>query len=220
MALVSGPKACYWCHEPLPPLPQDASYVDELNHYIHDGCREERDESNRRRERLRAGIADGSIDCLPAGVRAAVLYRIKSSGFSRRCPCLYDPAHGFQGYETHSFAGDDEDVDAYDARNSVDACELCGGSGAYDPLPLLLELSDDSAAERWVADELPRSAGPCDQWRGFPEQGWFYDALAYREGTGALRGVSVYNPTRMQGGIIRWVEIAELFRERVQPGLF
>lgn len=21
---------CYWCHEPLPPLPEDASYVDEI----------------------------------------------------------------------------------------------------------------------------------------------------------------------------------------------
>ena len=31
---------CYWCHEPLPPLPEDATYVDEINHYIHDECRD------------------------------------------------------------------------------------------------------------------------------------------------------------------------------------
>jgi hypothetical protein len=39
---------CYWCHEPLPPLPENASYVNEINHYIHDACRDEREEKNRR----------------------------------------------------------------------------------------------------------------------------------------------------------------------------
>ncbi len=154
-------KLCYWCHEPLPPLPEDASYVDEINHYMHVACREERDERNRRLEQLRIGVADGSIDCIPDEVRRFVLDRIKASGFSRRCPCLYDAEHGFQGYGTHTFGGVDE-FDDYDVRNSVDGCELCGGSGTYDPLPQLLELTDDREAERWIADELPRSAGPCD----------------------------------------------------------
>ena len=213
-------KLCYWCHEPLPPLPDDASYVDEINHYIHDECRDERDDRNRRLEHLRARITDGSADAIQDAVRQAVLDRIKTSGFSRRCPCLYDPAFGFQGYHTHSFGGDD-DLDDYDVRNSVHDCKLCGGSGTYDPLPQLLELKDDEAAERWVAEELPRSSGPCDHWTGFPEPGWYYDAFGYtRKCKRAVRGVTVYNSERMLGGVITWIEIADLFRPRVQPGLF
>lgn len=213
-------KLCYWCHEPLPPLPEDASYVDEINHYIHDECREERDDNNRRMEQLRAGLADGSIDSIPDVVREAMLDRIKASGFSRRCPCLYDPEHGFQGYETHSLNGDD-DVEDYDIRNSVGGCELCGGSGTYDPLPKLLELSDDKAAEAWIAEELPRSSGPCDHWTGFPETGWYYDSLSYnRNSKSRVHGVTLYNPARMLGGVITWLEIADLFRRRVQSCLF
>ncbi len=217
---MSADKLCYWCREALPPLPEDASYVDEINHYIHDACRAERDEKNRRMEELRAGIADGSIDSIPDEVREFVVNRIKSSGFSRRCPCLYDPDHGFQGYETHSFDGRDE-VDEYDVRNTLDGCELCGGSGTYDPLPQLLELNDDAEAERWVAEELPRGSGPCDHWTGFPDPGWFYDALGYnRHGKGEVRGVTVYNPDGMGGGVITWSEICDLFRPRVQTCLF
>lgn len=93
-------KLCYWCHEPLPPLPEDASYVDEINHYAHEDCLEERDERNRRMDELRAGIVEGTIDSIPDVVRKAVLDRIKDTGFSRRCPCLYDPDQGFQGYES------------------------------------------------------------------------------------------------------------------------
>jgi hypothetical protein len=81
-----------------------------------------------------------------------------------------DAEHGFLGYESHSY-GDDDDVDDYDVRNSVDSCELCGGSGSYDPLPKLLEITDDKAAEAWIAEELPRSSGPCDHWTGFPDSG-------------------------------------------------
>jgi hypothetical protein len=39
-------KLCYWCRDALPPLPEDASYVEEINHYIHDECRDERDDNN------------------------------------------------------------------------------------------------------------------------------------------------------------------------------
>ena len=213
-------KTCYWCHELLPPLPEDASYVDEINHYIHDECRDERDENNRRMEELRTGIADGTIDSIPCGIRSFVLERIKTTGFSRRCPCLYDAAFGFQGYEAHSYASDEE-VDDHDARNSVAGCELCGGSGNYDPLPQLLELTDDRTAERWIVEELPKSSGPCDHWTGFPEGGWYHDALGYnRHGKGAVRGVTVYSPDRMLGGVITWAEIADLFRPRVQSSLF
>ncbi len=130
----SNEQALYWCHEPLPSLDEDASYVDEINHYIHDECREERDDRNRRREELRVGIADGSIDTIPDEIRTFVLERIKSQGFSRCCPCLYDSDYGFHGYEPHSFGGDD-DIDDYDVRNSVGDCEPCGASGNYDPLP-------------------------------------------------------------------------------------
>lgn len=213
-------KLCYWCHEPLPPLPEDASYVDEINHYIHDECRGERDDNNRRMEDLRVGITDGSIDTIPDVVRQAVLQRIKNSGFSRR-PCLYDPEYGFQGYQSHSFSNADDDIDDYDERNCVKNCELCGGSGSYDPLPNLLELKEDKAAEKWIADELPRSSGPCDYWTGFPEEGWYYDALGYnRVGNGKCNGVTLYNPDRMLGGVITWDEIADLFRPRVQSSLF
>jgi hypothetical protein len=97
-------KLCYWCHEPLPPLAEDASYVDEINHYVHDECREERDDNNRRMDELRTGIVGGTIDSIPDVVREAVLDHIKTSGFARRCPCLYDPDHGFQGYESHSYS--------------------------------------------------------------------------------------------------------------------
>lgn len=193
-------KLCYWCHQPLPPLPEDATYVDEINHYAHGECLEERDERNRGMEQLRAGIAEGSIDSIPEPVRQAVLDRIKASGFSRRCPCLYDPEFGFQGYESHSYSNGNDEVDDYDERNSVKDCRLCGGSGAYDPLPQLLELSDDKAAEAWIVEQLPRSSGPCEPWRGFPDKGWYYDALGYnRAGKHPVRGVTVYNPERMLG---------------------
>lgn len=48
---MSEAKPCYWCHAPLPPLVNDASYVDEINHYIHEECREERDDNNRRMDK-------------------------------------------------------------------------------------------------------------------------------------------------------------------------
>jgi hypothetical protein len=155
-------------------------------------------------------------------VHQAVLDRIRDLGFSRRCPCLYDTGYGFRGYDTHSYAGDeDDDVDDYDERNSVDGCELCSGSGTYDPLPRLLELTDDKAAEAWVAEELPRSSGPCDHWAGFPEGGWYHDALGYKRVDKCQgRGVTVYNPDSMLGGVISWSEIAELFRPRMQSLLF
>jgi hypothetical protein len=214
-------KLCYWCHEPLPPLPEDASYVDEINRYIHDACRDERDENNRRMDAVRTGIVGGTIDSIPDIVRQAVLDRIKESGFSRRCPCLYDSEHGFQGYQSDSYSNGEDEVDDYDERNSVKDCELCGATGNYDPLPKLLELSDDKAAEAWIAEELPRSSGPCDHWTGFPEVGWYYDALGYnRVGKGPVRGVTLYNPELMLGGIISWLDIADLFRSRVQSSLF
>ena len=151
---MTEPKFCYWCHEPLPPLPEDASYVDEINHYIHDECREERDENNRRMEQLRSGIAEGSIDSIPDVVRRAVLDRIKASGFSRRCPCVYDPEHGFRGYESHSYSNSEDDVGDYDARNSLAGCELCGGSGTYDPLSQLTAGPQDECHDDGVI-ELP-----------------------------------------------------------------
>ncbi len=81
-------------------------------------------------DELRSGIVEGSIDSIPDVLRQAVLDHIKTSGFSRRCPCLYDPEYGFQGYESHSFSNGEAEVDDYDERNSVKGCELCNGSGA------------------------------------------------------------------------------------------
>jgi hypothetical protein len=163
---MSESKLCYWCCEPLPPLPEDASYVDEINHVrpavrsspprdIHDACRKERDDRSRRTDELGAAIASG-IDSLPEVVRNAVLDRLESNGFARRCPCLYDADHGFQGYGSHSWGSDGE---CCDARNSIEGCELCGGTGTHDPLPQLLELTDDTQAAAWVERELPRSSG-------------------------------------------------------------
>ena len=67
--------------------------------------------------------------------------------------------------------------------------ELCDGSGTYDPLPKLLELTDDKAAEGW----MPKSC---------------------------QAALVVYNPDLTLGGVISWLEIAGLFRERVQVSLF
>ena len=84
-----------------------------------------------------------------------------------------------------------------------------------------MELTDDKAAEAWIAEELPCSSGPCDHWPGFSEPGWYYDALGYnRVGKGPVRGVTVYNPALMLGGVIAWLEIADRFRPRVQSSLF
>ena len=151
-------KACYWCHEPLPPLPEDALYVDEINHYIHDDCRDARDDLNRRRDELEGRVAEGSDD-LPQHIRTAILDLLAARGFERRCPCLYDPEHGFQGYRSHSYDYD-EDREDYDSFNAVPSCELCAGSGTHDPLPELLGISDDSAAARWVEEHIQRGAGP------------------------------------------------------------
>ena len=88
-------------------------------------------------------------------------------------------------------------------------------------MPQLLELIDDKAAERWIVEELPKGSDPCDPWAGFPEQGWYYDALGYnRHGKAKCNGMTVYNPERMLGGVITWTEIAELFRPRSQSSLF
>lgn len=77
------------------------------------------------------------------------------------------------------------------------------------------------AAEAWIAEELPRSSGSCDHWAGFSEEGWYYDALGYnRHGQGKCNGVTVYSPDRMLGGVITWLEIADLFRPRSQSSLF
>ena len=210
-------RLCYWCHEPLDALPEDASYVDEINHYIHEGCRRARDRYNRQMEKLRTGIKDGSIDSIPDVVRAATLQRIESLGFSERCKCLYDPDFGFKGYD---LLLDDEERDL-DEQNSVTDCALCGGTGTHDRLPELVSLIDDKKAEVWVAEQFRKSSGPCDHWPGFPEEGWYCDSLGYnRTGKDAGRGITLYNIDFMKGGIITWLEIADVFRPRVQSVLF
>ena len=202
-------RTCFWCHEQLPPLADDASYVETINHVIHEECRAERDEMNQRRETLLASIAEGRIDSIPDSIRQPVLDRIRRTGFSRRCSCLSWDAVGPAA------------AAARGGEVNADVCVLCGDSGRYDPLPKLLELTDDNAAAAWVSEELPRGAGPCDHWTDFPESGWYYDALGYnRVGKGPVRGVTLYNPEAMLGGVITWFEIADLFRPRVQSTLF
>jgi hypothetical protein len=47
------------------------------------------------------------------------------------------------------------------------------------------------------------------------------DALGYNSvGKGPVRGVTLYNPDLMLGGVITWLGIADLFRPRVQSSLF
>ncbi len=41
-----------------------------------------------------------------------------------------------------------------------------------------------------------------------------------RVGKGSVRGVALYSPDLMLGGIISWSEIAELFRPRMQSSLY
>lgn len=216
---MTDEKFCYWCHELLPPLPDDATYVDEINHCIHDDCRDARDELNRRRDELEARVAEGSDD-LPEHIRTAILDLLAARGFEQRCPCLYDPEHGFRGYGTHRHDCEDETED-YDEVNAVSGCPLCGGTGTHDPLPDLLATTDDDAAARWVEEHIQRGAGPCDHWRGFPETGWYYNALSYsRSSKTKPRGVTVFNYDLMLGGTITYGEIAERFRPRVQASLF
>jgi hypothetical protein len=69
-------------------------------------------------DQLRASIVEGTTDSIPDGVRQAVLDRIKASGFSRRCACLYDSDYGFQGYESHSYSDGDDEVDDYEECSS------------------------------------------------------------------------------------------------------
>lgn len=70
---------------------------------------------------------------------------------------------------------------------------------------------------RRLANHLPRSSGPCDQWTGFPEAAWYYDALGYnRHSKCNCNGVTLYSPDRMAGGVITWSDIAVLFRPRVR----
>ena len=209
---MTGEKSCYWCHEPLPPLPDDATYVDEINHYIHDDCRDARDELNRRRDELERRVAEG-LDNIPTEVRERMLTWFEERGFARRCPCLYDPAFGFKGYRSHTW-GDEDELD-YDARNAIPRCRLCSGTGTHDPLPELLELRDDAAAARWVEEHLPKGAGPTRI------EGWYYSALGYaRTSKKTPAGVTLFNYDTMQGGTIAWLELADRFRPRTQSSLF
>lgn len=212
-------KLCYWCHEPLPPLPEDASYVEEINHVIHVDCKDARDTFNRRRDELEGRVAEGSDD-LPGHIRVAILDLLAARGFEGRCPCLYDPEHGFQRYATHRYDYDEE-TDDHHSLNAVPNCELCRGSGTHDALPELLAIRDDAAAARWVEEHIQRGAGPCDHWRGFREGGWYYNALSYsRSSKSKPSGVMVFNYDLMLGGTITYAEIAERFRPRVQSSLF
>jgi hypothetical protein len=59
----------------------------------------------RRTEKLRAPIADGSIDRIAAEVPGFILERIKTSVCSRRCPSLYKRDFAIAGMFNLSFAG-------------------------------------------------------------------------------------------------------------------
>ncbi|MDQ3964624.1 MAG: hypothetical protein M3277_12060 [Actinomycetota bacterium] len=203
---------CAWCHEPLPALPEDASYVDELNHTMHDHCRKDQNAFLENRDLLMASIADATADPMPVAIRVAYLESVRDAGLVRRCPCLYDLDHGFRGYASHSW--DRADGRDYDARNAVPGCPLCAGTGRHDRLPELLTIKDDAVAAHWIKDKILLGAGPL---RG--HGGWYHSTLE-RSGGRRVDGVVLYNVTLLQGGIIAWMDVAEVFRPRVQQSFF
>lgn len=203
---------CTWCHQPLPPLADDASHVDELNHTMHDPCREGRDHFLESRDVLWAAIAAESADPIPAAVRESYLAGILDAGLVRRCPCLYDPDYGFQGYDSHSW--DRTDGRDYDEHNAIPGCPLCAGTGRHDRLPELLVIHDDTAAATWIQDKIWLGAGPLRA-----HEGWYYSTLE-RFDDRRVEGVVLYNVDLMQGGVIAWRDIAEVFRPRVQQSFF
>ncbi|MDQ3954500.1 MAG: hypothetical protein M3285_03000 [Actinomycetota bacterium] len=130
----------------------------------------------------------------------------------RHCPCLYDPAHGFRGYDSHVRGADGLD---YDERNTLPGCPLCDGSGGHDPLPDLLAITDDGAAARWVRDHIWQATGPL---RG--AEGWHHSFVRLLAIDVPTDGVVLYNVVLMQGSVLSWGEIAEVFRPRSQQSLF
>lgn len=203
---------CTWCHQLLPALANDASYVDELNHTMHDPCRGERDAFLQNRDALWAAIAAGTADPIPARVREAYLAGVRDAGLVHRCPCLYDPDRGFQGYDSHSW--DRAHGRDYDERNAVLGCPLCAGTGRHDRLPELLAISDDTAAAHWIKDKILLGAGPLRA-----NEGWYYSTLERFDGR-RVEGVVLYNVELMKGGVLAWRDVAEVFRPRVQQSFF
>ena len=203
---------CTWCHQPLPALADDASYLDELNDTMHDPCREEQDSFLANRDALWTSIAAGTANPIPAAVRETYLAGLRSEGLVRRCPCLYDPDHGFRGYDSHSW--DRDDGRDYDERNAISGCPLCGGTGRHDRLPELLAIHDDTTAACWIKDKILLGAGPLRA-----HDGWYYSTLERFDGR-RVDGVVLYNVELMQGGVIAWRDVAEIFRPRVQQSFF
>jgi hypothetical protein len=164
-------------------------------------------------DRALAGPASGAgtADPIPAGVRDEYLAGILDAGLVRRCPCLYDPDHGFRGYDSHSW--DRADGRDYDERNAIPGCPLCACTGRYDCLPELLATHDDAAAVAWIKDKILLGAGPLHA-RGLV----LLDPGALRRRP--VDGVVLYNVDLMQGGVIAWRDIAEVFRPRVQQSFF
>lgn len=210
--MTGCPSYCTWCHEPSAALPKNAGYVAELNHTMHDDCREGRDVFLANRDLLMASIADETADAVPPAIRAAYLAGVREAGLVRRCPCLYDLHHGFRGYDSHSrdrTVGRD-----HDERNAIPGCPLCAGTGRHDRLPELLAIHDDATAADWIKDKILLGAGPLR-----PHDGWYYSTLE-RSGGRPVDGVVLYNVALMQGGVIAWSDVAELFRPRVQQSFF
>ena len=203
---------CTWCDEPLPPLADDASYVEELNHTIHDHCRVDRDAFLENRDLLMTSIAAGTAAPIPAAVREVYLEGVRDAGLVRRCPCLWDPEHGFRGYDDTSWErGDGCD---YDEHHALAGCPLCTGTGRHDRLPELLAIQYDEAAARWIKDRILLGAGPLRA-----DEGWYYSTLERFAGR-PVEGVVLYNMGLMQGGVITWRDIAEVFRPRAQQRFF
>jgi hypothetical protein len=90
---MSESRFCFWCHEPLPPLSEHASYVDEINHSIHDACRDERDDNNRRMEQLGRESSMARSTQYPTRFVKRFLIASKTSGSmdSRRTPAQLGP---------------------------------------------------------------------------------------------------------------------------------
>ena len=209
---MEHPSYCTWCHDPLPTRSEEASYVDALNHTMHDDCREERDAFLENRDLLMTSIAEDTADPVPVAICETYLAGVRDAGLVRRCPCLYDFDHGFRGYDSRSW--DRSDGRDYDARNAIPGCALCAGTGQHDCLPELLAIHDDTAAAHWIKNKILLGAGPLR-----PHEGWYYSTLERFDGRW-VDGVVLYNVALMRGAVVAWRDVAEAFRARVQQSFF
>ena len=167
---------CIWCHEPLPALADDASFVEELNHTIHDHCRVDRDAFLENRDLLMRSIAARIAAPIPTAVRDAYLEGVRDAGLVRRCPCLWAPEHGFRGFDGTSWErGDGRDDDG--VRRLPGTSSARGPGGTID----CRSCSPSKTTRPRLAGSRTRSCsvpGPCARTRVGTTRPWSVSAAA------------------------------------------